>query len=224
MLRSPQINIVRDPRRGRAQETYGEDPYLTAALAYQYVQGMQGQDPEYIQVIASPKHYDAYGGATTRGHRSPTEVSVSWRDWQETFLPQFHAAIAEAGALSTMCSYNTLCLCDSYPCSCPGPSHGIPACANHELLTTVLRDQWKSKAYVVSDAGAIKFAQTDHEYAPSQPAAAADALIAGADLALGGGYSNGQPQSFAALAKAVELGLTNASMVDVAFSRIFYAR
>ena len=113
-------------------------------------------------------------GATTRGHRSPTEVAVSWRDWQETFLPQvrkrvclrhfilqvvilprrlrdkhrestqketrllppqFHAAIAEAGALSTMCSYNTLCICDGYPCSCPGPSHGIPACADHELLT-----------------------------------------------------------------------------------------
>ena len=84
-----------------------------------------------------------------------------------------------------MCSYNTLCVCDGYPCSCPGPSHGIPACADHELLTTVLRDEWKSKAYVVSDAGAIKFTQTDHEYAAGQPEAAADALAAGADLALG---------------------------------------
>ena len=150
---------------------------------------------------------------------------MSWRDWQETFLPQFHAAIAEAGALSTMCSYNTMCVCDGYPCKCPGPSHGIPACADHELLTTILRDQWKSKAYVVSDAGAIKFAQTDHEYAASQPEAAADALAAGADLALGGGYdAAGHPESFAALAEAVTLNLTNASLVDRAFGRLVYAR
>jgi beta-glucosidase len=116
---SPQINIVRDPRWGRAQETYGEcehptadgpslrvcvvwvcrsshhplqlassGPFLTATLAYHYVRGMQGGHPRYVQTIASPKHFDAYGGATTRGHRSPTEVSLSWRDWQETFLPQ----------------------------------------------------------------------------------------------------------------------------------------
>ena len=68
---------------------------MTAVLAYDYVKGMQGEHEKYVQVIASPKHFDAYGGATTRGHRSPTEVSLSWRDWQETFLPQFHAAIAE---------------------------------------------------------------------------------------------------------------------------------
>lgn len=68
---------------------------MTAVLAYDYVKGMQGEHENYVQVIASPKHFDAYGGATTRGHRSPTEVSLSWRDWQETFLPQFHAAIAE---------------------------------------------------------------------------------------------------------------------------------
>ena len=198
---SPQINIVRDPRWGRAQETYGECPQLTSVLAYNYVRGMQGDHPvsnhlcigeipvdrsdtsclqTYTQTIASPKHYDAYGGATSRGHRSPTEVALSWRDWQETFLPQFHSAIAEAGALSTMCSYNTLCICDTYPCSCAAPSHGIPACANRELLTVLLREEWNSSAYVVSDAGAIRFVQTDHEYAASQAEAAAEALFAGA--------------------------------------------
>jgi beta-glucosidase-like glycosyl hydrolase len=95
-----------------------------------------------------------------------------------------HSELITLGTDSRI-SYNTLCICEGYPCSCPGPSHGIPACADHELLTTVLRDEWKSKAYVVSDAGAIKFEQTDHEYAASQPAAAADAIAAGADLALG---------------------------------------
>ena len=205
---------MRDPRWGRAQETYGECPLLTATLAYNYVVGMQGNDLRYIQTIATPKHFDAYGGATSRGHRSPTEVAVSWRDWQETFLPQFHAAIVEAGALSTMCSYNTLCICDSYPCSCRGPSHGIPACANTELLTGVLRDEWASKGYVVSDAGAIRFEQTDHEYAPSQAAAAAEAIMAGTDLALGGGYdSTGKPESYAALPEALKLGLTNSSLI-----------
>jgi beta-glucosidase len=78
---SPQINIARDPRWGRAQETYGECPFLTGTLARQMVNGMQGDHPTYVQVAASPKHFDAYGGATTRGHRSPTEVTVSFRDW-----------------------------------------------------------------------------------------------------------------------------------------------
>lgn len=124
-----------------------------------------------------------------------------------------------------MCSYNTLCICDGYPCSCPGPSHGIPACADHDLLTGILRDTWHSKAYVVSDAGAIKFTQTDHEYAASQPEAAADAIAAGADLALGGGYdAAGNPESFAALAEAVKLNLTNSSLIDRAFGRLVYAR
>lgn len=209
---------------GRAQETYGECPFLTAALVFNFVRGMQGNHTTYVKTIAGPKHFDAYGGATTRGHRSPTEVTVSWRDWQETALPQFRTALVEAGAFSTMCSYNTLCVCDGYPCTCPGPSHGIPACADTELLTGVLREQWKSPAYVVGDAGAIKFVQTDHEYADSQAEAAADSLRAGVDLALGGGYDHGHPMSFAALMEAHKQGLVNESFIDTALHRLVLAQ
>ncbi|KAK3267205.1 hypothetical protein CYMTET_24229 [Cymbomonas tetramitiformis] len=248
---SPQINIVRDPRWGRAQETYGESPFLTSVLAAAYVRGLQGNHSKYLQAVATPKHFDAYGGATTRGSRSPTEVTLSWRDWQETFLPAFHAVLAPesaggAGALSTMCSYNTLCLVDQYnhtlgggpagpdgdnanaSTSCPGPSHGVPACADRGLLTGLLREEWGFEGYVIGDAGAIKFIQTDHEWAQSQPAAAADALVAGADMALGGGCDPANVPagcvSFGALPEAAKLGLVTHGDVDQALGRVLGAR
>eukprot|EP00040_Diaphanoeca_grandis_P016628 m.86075 g.86075 ORF g.86075 m.86075 type:complete len:819 (+) comp25925_c0_seq2:50-2506(+) len=230
---SPQINIVRDPRWGRAQETYGESPFLTAALAQAYVSGLQGNHSKYLRAVATPKHFNAYGGATSRGHRSPTEVTISWRDWVETFLPAFRQVLSAnpntgASALSTMCSYNTLCVVDYYNESCPPPSHGVPACANKELLTSILRDLWKFDGYVISDAGAIKFIETDHEWASSQPEAAADALLAGADMALGGGCSvdNKPPGciSFGALGNATSMGLVQPSDVDVALARVLRAR
>jgi beta-glucosidase-like glycosyl hydrolase len=284
---SPQINIARDPRChilyvsylplcahlslfycsrwGRAQETYGECPFLTGTLARNMVNGMQGSHPTYVQVAASPKHFDAYGGATTRGHRSPTEVTVSFRDWVETFLPQFRAALVDdkakgtRGALSTMCSYNTLCLTDrEYTKSCPGPSHGVPACADPTLMGQglkhetneemremrtlrerdgsgsgegveggMLRGVWDWSGYVVGDAGAIKFVQTDHEWAFSQPQAAADALKGGADLALGGGYNKDVGAlSFAALLNASRMAppLVSTADIDRALARIVHVR
>ena len=230
---SPQINIARDPRWGRAQETYGEDPVLTGTLAAAYIAGMQGDHPTYAKAAATPKHFSAYGGATSRGHRSPTEVRVSWRDWQETFLPAFRAAIdppsPARGAMSAMCSYNTLCLTDSaYNATCAAPSHGTPACADPSLLggAGVLRGEWGFTGYVVGDAGAIKFVQTDHEFAASQPEAAAAALGAGADLALGGGVdgATGRPESFGALAEAAARGLVSNASIDTAVSRVLAAR
>ena len=155
---APQINIARDPRWGRAQETYGECPFLTARLARAYVAGLQGNHSAYLQAVATPKHFDAYGGATSPGRRSITEVVVSWQDWHETFLPAFFAVLAPpgagAGAASAMCSYNSLCVVDSYADPpCPGPSHGVPACADGALLSGLLREQWKFDGYVIGDAG-----------------------------------------------------------------------
>eukprot|EP00037_Helgoeca_nana_P030791 m.384215 g.384215 ORF g.384215 m.384215 type:complete len:572 (+) comp28268_c0_seq7:134-1849(+) len=227
---SPQINIVRDPRWGRAQETYGESPTLTMLLAERMVAGQQGNDSRYLRIAATPKHFDAYGGATSRGHRSPTEVTVSWRDWTETFLPAFHRLLSGSttAAASTMCSYNTLCIVDNYTESCPGPSHGIPACADRALLTGILREKWGWNGYVISDAGAIKFIETDHEWASSQPEAAADALHAGADLALGGGCdpANQPPGciSFGALGNATKLGLVTTAEIDTAVGRVLRVR
>ncbi|MEC8485244.1 MAG: glycoside hydrolase family 3 C-terminal domain-containing protein, partial [Pseudomonadota bacterium] len=217
-----------------AQETYGESPRLTGALAKEYVAGLQGNHPRYVQVVATPKHFDAYGGATSRGHRSPTEVTLSWRDLHETFQPQFRAVLSPSNnsdrnvALSTMCSYNTLCVVDFYNQSCPGPSHGVPACADSALLTALLRDTWNFTGYVISDAGAIKFIETDHEWASSQPIAAAEALKAGADMALGGGCSpsNSPPGciSFGALGNATTMGLITIGDIDQALSRVLRAR
>eukprot|EP00035_Acanthoeca_spectabilis_P013209 m.241957 g.241957 ORF g.241957 m.241957 type:complete len:820 (-) comp15831_c0_seq10:3608-6067(-) len=227
---SPQVNIVRDPRWGRAQETYGESPTLTGLLAKRMVAGLQGNDSTYYRVAAMPKHFDAYGGATSRHHRSPTEVTVSWRDWVETFRPVWRHLLGndETAAAATMCSYNTLCVVDNYSQSCPGPSHGPPTCADKALLTDLLRGQWEWKGYVMSDAGAIKFIETDHEWAPSQPDAAADALAAGADLALGGGCdpSNQPPGcvSFGALGEALQRGLVNQTQIDTAVGRTLRAR
>ncbi len=197
--------------------------------------GLQGDNKRYLQAVATVKHFDAYGGATTRGERSPTEVRLSWRDWTETFLPAMRRVLArsdadERTAESTMCSYNTLCVTQSYAAneSCPGPSHGVPACADHTLLTDVLRDRWGFDGYVVGDAGAIKFIQTDHEWADSQPAAAADAILAGADMALGGGCDpTNVPKgciSFGALPNATEQGLVNGSDIDRALDRVLRAR
>ena len=247
---SPQINIARDPRWGRAQETYGEAPELTGTLAAAYVEGLQGNHTKYVQAIATPKHFNAYGGATSRGMYpprpppwttpSPTEVRLAWRDWVETFLPAFHRVLGATtttttttttGSDSTMCSYNTLCITDDYhepnPV-CPGPSHGTPACASHGLLTETLRKLWGFQGYVIGDAGAIKFIETDHEYVSTQAAAAAAAVLAGADMALGGGCQNTTNPpgclSLGALPAAEAQGLVNISDVDVALGRVLRSR
>ena len=188
---------------------------------------MQGNHSTYTKTVATPKHFNAYGGATTRGSRSPTEVTLTYLDWVETFLPAFKAILSgKDKALSTMCSYNTLCLVDGYNETCPAPSHGTPACADHLLLTDTLRTQWGFDGYVIGDAGAIKFIQTDHEYASGQPEAAADALHAGADIALGGGCNpNGTVcESFGAVPLARSRGLLTDADVDTAVARILSVR
>src|ERR1700733_7641423 len=145
---SPNINIFRDPRWGRGQETYGEDPFLTGRLGVAFVEGLQGTNPDYFKAVATPKHFAVHSGPESDRHRFNVEPSP--HDLWDTYLPAFRATIVEAKADSIMCAYNAI--------------DGYPACANHELLDHILRRDWGFKGYVTSDCGAVDdfFEQTAH--------------------------------------------------------------
>ena len=136
---SPNVNIFRDPRWGRGQETYGEDPFLTGRLAVQFVKGLQGNDPHYFKTIATLKHFAVHSGPEPERHFFDAQTDE--RDFRETYLPQFKMGIEEGKAYSVMCAYNRF--------------RGEPCCGSKELLTTILRNEWGFKGYVVSDCGAI---------------------------------------------------------------------
>src|SRR3569832_2222644 len=136
---SPNINIFRDPRWGRGQETYGEDTFLTAQLGVQFVRGLQGNDPRYFIVIATPKHYAVHSGPEPERHGF--DAKAEERDMRETYLPAFRATILEGKAEGLMCAYNSL--------------NGEPACANKKLFD-ILRREWAFGGHVVSDCGAIE--------------------------------------------------------------------
>lgn len=162
---SPNINIFRDPRWGRGQETYGEDPFLTARMGVAFVTGMQGPNPDLPNVIATPKHFAVHSGPESTRHAA--NVFVSRHDLEDTYLPAFRAAIVEGKAGSVMCAYNRI--------------DGQPACASDELLREHLRGAWGFKGYVVSDCDAVKDISDNHHYAPDGAAAVAAAIRAGVD-------------------------------------------
>ena len=162
---SPNINIFRDPRWGRGQETYGEDPFLTARTAVAFVTGIQGPNPDLPDVIATPKHFAVHSGPESTRHAA--NVFVSRHDLEDTYLPAFRAAITEGHAGSIMCAYNRI--------------DGQPACASDLLLKEHLRGAWGFNGYVVSDCDAVKDIADNHKYAPDQPAAVAAALLSGVD-------------------------------------------
>jgi len=199
---SPNINIFRDPRWGRGQETYGEDPFLTSRLGVAFVTGLQGDDPNYLKVVATPKHYAVHSGPESERHRF--DVSPSLFDLQDTYLPAFRASVTEGHADSVMCAYNSI--------------DGAPACANHGLLQNILRQQWGFQGYVTSDCGAISdfYSPEGHHYSPDQAHAAAAAVLAGTDTSCGTEYS--------ALVKAVNDKLLPESAIDTAVKRLFTAR
>jgi beta-glucosidase len=201
---APNINIFRDPRWGRGQETYGEDPYLTGRMAVAFVSGMQGTDPNYFRVVSTPKHFDVHSGPETTRHRA--NVDVSAHDLEDTYLPAFRAAVTEANAQSIMCAYNAI--------------DGAPACANTMLLRDHLRDDWHFSGYVVSDCAAVADINTGHHYAPDMAHAAAVAVKAGTDLECG--FAEGQ--AFPALVDAVHQGLLTEADLDNALHRLFRAR
>ncbi|MBV9625908.1 MAG: glycoside hydrolase family 3 C-terminal domain-containing protein [Acidobacteria bacterium] len=201
---APNINIFRDPRWGRGQETYGEDPYLTGRMAIAFVSGMQGNDPRYLRVVSTPKHYAVHSGPEPTRHT--VDIAVSSHDLEDTYLPAFRAAVTQAHAQSVMCAYNSI--------------DGAPACANRLLLGDHLRTAWKFDGYVVSDCAAVADVYTGHHYAPDMPHAAAVAVKAGTDLECG--YREGQ--AFPGLIEAVRQGLMQESDIDRALRRLFRAR
>ena len=205
---SPNINIFRDPRWGRGQGTYGEDPFLTARMGVAYVHGMQGPDPDRPDVIASPKHFAVHSGPESTRHEA--NVYVSPHDLEDTYLPAFRAAIVDGRAGSIMCAYNRI--------------NGQPACASDLLLKEHLREAWNFNGYVVSDCDAVKDINDHHKYAPDSAVAAAVALKAGVDnecntatLFDAGDLGNRYKEAY-------ERGLIGADDIDKALIRLFSAR
>jgi beta-glucosidase len=197
---SPNVNLFRDPRWGRGQETYGEDPYLSGRLAVAFVHGMQGNDPRFLKTVSTPKHFDVHSGPEPLRHRF--NVDVSERDLHESYLPQFRAAIEAGGAQSVMCAYNRV---DSFP-----------ACASDLLLKTILRGEFGFRGYVVSDCDAVGDIYRTHHFTETAAQASAAALKAGTDLDCGRTYDS--------LVAAVREGLVSEALVDTAVTRLFTAR
>ncbi|HSB11256.1 MAG TPA: glycoside hydrolase family 3 C-terminal domain-containing protein [Blastocatellia bacterium] len=197
---SPNINIFRDPRWGRGQETYGEDPYLTSRMGVEFVRGLQGDDPKYFKVISTPKHYAVHSGPEPERHGF--NAVTDQRDLFETYLPAFEACVKEAGAYSVMCAYNRYL--------------GEPCCAQNTLLRRILRDEWKFPGYVVSDCGAVYDIYKFHKAAEDAASASAMSVKAGTDLECGNDYRS--------LLDAVKKGLVTEAELDVSLKRLFAAR
>ena len=203
---SPNVNIFRDPRWGRGQETYGEDPYLTSRLGVAFVQGLQGNDPRYLKTVATPKHYAVHSGPEDLRHHF--DAVVSQRDLHMTYLPAFKATIIEGQAHSIMGAYNR--------------TNGEACCASHTLLQKILRDEWGFEGYVVSDCGAIYDIHAHHALVTTGAEAAALSVKNGCDLECCGNYS--LPCSFSDLPAAYEQGLLNEKEIDISVKRLFTAR
>ena len=197
---SPNINIFRDPRWGRGQETYGEDPYLTGTLGTAFVQGLQGPDAAHPRTIASVKHFVVHSGPEAGRHGF--DVDVSPYDLEATFTPAFRQVVTEGKAQSVMCAYNAL--------------HGKPVCGDGDLLNGRLRRDWGFSGYVVTDCDAVEDMYMFHFYRPMPEENAAAALKAGTDLNCGTYYRN--------LKLALDRKLVTQADIDRATERLFAAR
>ena len=200
---SPNINIFRDPRWGRGQETYGEDPFLTARMGVAYTTGVQGAAPNHLRAVSTPKHFAVHSGPEQMRHGF--NVDPSPRDLEETYLPAFRATVTEGHAQSVMCAYNSI---DEFP-----------ACTNKMLLKDHLRDAWGFNGFVVSDCGAIEDVNQGHKKTPDITHSSAMALEAGTDLSC----SMWAP-GFNTLANAVRQGLVKEELVTQAAERLYTAR
>jgi beta-glucosidase len=205
---SPNINIFRDPRWGRGQETYGEDPFLTASMGVAFVQGMQGDDPRYYRVIATAKHYAVHSGPEPTRHS--VDVTVSRHDQEDTYLPAFRALVTEGKVGSVMCAYNRV--------------NGEPACASNFLLQDRLRGAWGFQGYVVSDCDAIADIQRGHHYTQTMAEAAAVSLKRGVDNDCSQYNAPEGYRDFGLYADAMTQGLVTPQQVDTALRRLFTAR
>ena len=199
-LWSPNVNIFRDPRWGRGQETYGEDPYLSGRLGVAFIKGIQGDDPRYVKLAATPKHFAVHSGPEALRHHFDARVSA--RDLRETYLPAFRDCIMEAGAESVMGAYNR--------------TNGEPCCASPTLLGRILRKEWSFAGYVVSDCGAIFDIHAHHTVTSTPEQSAALAVKSGCDLECGRVYP--------ALVEAVKQGLITEVEIDAALARLLRIR
>ena len=199
---SPNINIFRDPRWGRGQETYGEDPLLTSRLAVAFVKGLQGDDPRYLKTVATVKHYAVHSGPEPARHRF--DAVVGERDLWETYLPAFEAGIREGGATSLMSAYNAV--------------NGTPAPAHAELLQKILRERWGFSGAVVGDVDNVAdmWRKGGHGFSPDAAAASATAIKTGNDLCSG--------KTYEALPDALKRGLITEADIDVALRRLLALR
>jgi beta-glucosidase len=206
---SPNINIFRDPRWGRGQETYGEDPYLTSRMGVGFIEGLQGNDPAFFKTIATSKHFAVHSGPESNRHRE--DVHPSKHDLEDTYLPAFRATVTEAKVDSVMCAYNAV--------------GGIPACANTELLDEHLRRAWGFKGFVVSDCGAAAniYRPDALHYSKTPEQAVAAAFGAGMDL-ICGDYRNKMTTEAGPIVNAVRQGLLPQATIDRALERLFVAR
>ncbi len=197
---SPTLNLFRDPRWGRGQEGYGEDPHLTSVLGRAFVQGLQGDDPHYLKVAAYAKHFAVHSGP--EDGRYSFDARVSKKDLYETYLAAFKAAV-DAGVEGIMGAYNAV--------------NGEPCCASKTLLTTILREKWGFEGNVISDGGGIHFLSAGHQVTDSPEQSTAMALNNGCDLNLGGVFRQG-------LVKAIETGLLDEAVVDRALRRVLLTK
>lgn len=198
---TPNINIFRDPRWGRGQETYGEDPFLTGTLAKAFVTGLQGNDPKYLKAAGCAKHYAIHSGPEPSRHAF--DVNVSDHDLWDTYLPAFHELVVNAKVAGVMCAYNAYA--------------GQPCCASDKLMVNILRNQWKFTGYVTSDCGAIDDFFNFHRTHPDAASAAADAVWHGTDIDCGN-------VAYKALVQAVKDGKISEKQIDVSLKRLFTIR
>ena len=203
---SPNINIFRDPRWGRGQETYGEDPYLTGELGVAFINGLQGDDDTYLKTAATAKHFAVHNGPEITRHSD--NYVVSDKDLYETYLPAFEKAVVDADVEAVMCAYNRV--------------NGMPACGSDILLKDILRAEYGFDGHVMSDCGAIAdfYDRKAHASTRSPAAAAAWAVNSGTDLNCGVGTLS----SFANLSFAVQKGFIDESLIDQAVTRLFMTR
>ena len=198
---SPTVNMVRDPRWGRTPETYGEDPFLTGEMGTAFVKGLQGDDPRYLKVVSTPKHFAANN---EEHNRFECNAVISEKQLREYYLPAYEALVKRGHATSIMASYNAI--------------NGIPSSSNPWLLTKVLRGDWGFEGYVVSDCGGVSTLVEDHHYVATRETAAALCLLSGLDLECGDNYY------IEPLKKAYKLGMVKDEDIDRAARRILTAR
>lgn len=198
---TPNINIFRDPRWGRGQETYGEDPFLTGVLGKSFVAGLQGDDTKYLKAAACAKHYAVHSGPENTRHTFNTFVTDY--DLWDTYLPAFRNLVVDAKVAGVMCAYNAY--------------NGEPCCGNNFLMQEILREKWNFTGYVTSDCGAIDDFYQHHKTHPEAKYAAADAVYNGTDIDCGN-------EAYKALVDAVKTGIITEKQIDISLKRLFTIR